>query len=225
MTIIMGQYNGDNYQLTRFYENEIPGYIFKAILQLVKNENVIIRGGLSYVLLFERENYILKDIDLLALNGNVDKLVTYFYSADIVYINKNTHGECVITAFWKNQDTYYKVDILMNSQIEGEETCFWRGNKCKTITKSFLWMDRMRKIAERKQRHHPKEKTLNHYLVAKYICEYMLSTKYLLNPEHSKFISSKIKEVKNSLVDLVEGKELNAFLRLNDFIINKSLGN
>ena len=65
MTIIMGQYNGDNYQLTRFYENEIPGYIFKAILQLVKNENVIIRGGLSYVLLFERENYILKDIDLL----------------------------------------------------------------------------------------------------------------------------------------------------------------
>lgn len=102
MTIIMGQYNGDNYQLTRFYENEIPGYIFKAIVQLVKNENVIIRGGLSYVLLFERENYILKDIDLLALNGNVDKLVPYFYSADIVYINKNTHGECVITAFWKN---------------------------------------------------------------------------------------------------------------------------
>lgn len=221
----MGQYNGDNYQLTRFYENEIPGYIFKAIVQLVKNENVIIRGGLSYVLLFERENYILKDIDLLALNGNVDKLVPYFYSADIVYINKNTHGECVITAFWKNQDTYYKVDILMNSQIEGEETCFWRGNKCKTITKSFLWMDRMRKIAERKQRHHSKEKTLNHYWVAKYICEYMLSTKYLLHPEHAKFISSKIKEVKNSLVDLVEEKELNAFLKLNDFIINKSLGN
>lgn len=53
----------------------------------------------------------------------------------------------------------------------------------------------------------------------------MLSTKYLLHPEHAKFISSKIKEVKNSLVDLVEEKELNAFLKLNDFIINKSLGN
>lgn len=87
MKIIKGQYTGENYPLTRFYENEIPDYIITMILQLTKIEDVIIRGGLSYVLLFGKTNYILKDIDLLGLNGNVEKLVPYFYSADVVYIN------------------------------------------------------------------------------------------------------------------------------------------
>lgn len=225
MKIIKGQYTGENYPLTRFYENEIPDYIITMILQLTKIEDVIIRGGLSYVLLFGKTNYILKDIDLLGLNGNVEKLVPYFYSADVVYINKNTHGECVLTGFWKKKDTYYKVDILMDCHIDGVEVCSWRENQCKTITKSFLWMDRLRKIAERHQRHHSKEKTLNHYCVANYICKCMVSENYLVYPKYAKFISTKIADIHNALIEVVDKKELDIFLDLNNFIISKALAN
>ena len=102
--VICGQYDSNNYSLKRFYEYEIPNVIREILLELSHKELAVFRGGLAFVILLKEKEYLLKDLDMIAYAENKDDILACLGDADVVYINKNTFGDTVITAFWKVDD-------------------------------------------------------------------------------------------------------------------------
>ena len=118
MKLIYGQYDEKNYPLKRYYANEIPPKIMKCIWKLSNTKNAIVRGGLAFIFLFNKNDYKLKDMDMLSFIDDEKVFIKILDEAEEIYINKNSFNEKVITAFWKSKNEYFKLDILMNEKIQ-----------------------------------------------------------------------------------------------------------
>ena len=97
--VIYGQYDSNFYPLKRFYEPEIPNRVRKVLLELSQKELAVFRGGLAFVFLLNEKEYLLKDLDMLGYAENKDDILACLGDSDVIYVNKNTFGDNVITAF------------------------------------------------------------------------------------------------------------------------------
>ena len=221
MKLIYGQYDEKKYPLKRYYANEIPPKIMKCIWKLSNTKNAIVRGGLAFIFLFKKNDYKLKDIDMLSSIDNEKVFIKILNEPEVIYINKNTFNEKVITVFWKSKNEYFKLDILMNQKINNITNCNWNNKEYFTIDVSFLWMNRMCKIAEKIQRKHNDQKTINHYEIVKYMCENMLNNNMKLNSEDITIVNQKLETVENTLNKIIGSEKTKEFIELNKKIINR----
>jgi len=200
--IVKGQYDCTAYPLKRYTITEIPMYIWKILLGTQEKSNAVIRGGLAYILLSSDMNYILKDIDLLCKESEAERIVENFsVSADVVYINKNTFQESVITAFFSDHHgTYYKIDILMLKEMLSLNTVKWNVYTLSVIGIVELWCDRVKKISQNKLRRHSREKTLNHINVLENITLAIRHRDDLVSPYSRK----ELYKVTNNAIEVVK---------------------
>ncbi|PWJ34687.1 hypothetical protein [Fibrobacter succinogenes] len=215
---VCGQYQADKRPLKKFYFKDAPLFLINTIQRLMQNRICVVRGGVAYVIICNDNTYMLKDVDLLAYSSNVEKIKSALSSADEVYLNKNTFGNPVLTAFWKVEAEYYKIDILLVSNLPKLQIRLFRGCYFKVVCASYLWANRISKIAEKKKRNHTDEKTINHYMVAKNLSIHLLKEglvvkKYLIE------VKRKRKYVKSVLESLIDKKELMNFLKLIDSVM------
>lgn len=200
--IIKGQYDCTAYPLKRYTITEIPMYIWKILLGTQEKSNAVIRGGLAYILLSNDMNYILKDIDLLCKESEAERIVENFsVSADVVYINKNTFQESVITAFFSDHyGTYYKIDILILKEMPSLNTVEWNVYTLSVIGIVELWCDRVKKISQNKLRRHSREKTLNHINVLENITLAIRHRDDLVSP----YSREELYKVTNNAIEVVK---------------------
>lgn len=219
--VIEGQYNGNSYPLARYVVSDIPKNIMTVINKISEDQLGIVRGGLAFVFMLNCSDYVLKDIDMVALVEDKNQLLEYVTGADEVYLNKNSFGSDVITAFWRENEAFYKLDILLCDKLPKSECHVWDSTTWNTVTASFLWMNRICKIAEKKQRHHNDEKTLNHYRVANAISDYLLNKNILLEQQHINTVISKIPEATEVLGQLISSKEIKLFFEKQMKLVSK----
>lgn len=221
MKLIYGQYEEKKYPLKNYYINEIPSKIMKCIWELSNTKNAIVRGGLAFIFLFNKKDYKLKDIDMLSFIDNEKFFIEILVEAEVIYVNKNSFNEKVITAFWKFQNEYFKLDILMNQKVEKIEKCNWNKKDFFTIDASFLWMNRMSKIAEKIQRKHNDQKTINHYETVKYMCKNILNNNIKLNKYDIILVEQKMEAIEDTLNKIIGSEKTKEFIELNKKIINR----
>lgn len=167
-------YKSEEYPLHVNTYNQLPDYVTKLLKDGCYQFDIIIRGGLAYVLHSKDFSYPLKDIDLAINKVHRDVVINYFNKEGYVgYLNQNRFGMEVITLFW-TVDTYFdKVDILLTEgdlpsvsmQIPGYSI------ECNVMSIMPLLKDRLKKIIERIKRGHDIDKTYKHVQVVKKICE------------------------------------------------------
>lgn len=131
--VITGQYSSDDYTLKRFFMNEIPNEIRKVIRNLIDEADCILRGGMAYVCITEDMGYQLKDIDLLGKSEKKELMLMLLGEADVVYLNKNSFAQDVISAFWREEDGYYKIDILLVEGLPEYSFCEYDGLDRKSV--------------------------------------------------------------------------------------------
>lgn len=182
------QYMSQRYPLARYYIQDIPLRIMQCIKTLNDNNIAIIRGGLSYIILTKDNSYMLKDIDLLGKNNSKDLIIENLYNADEIYVNKNNFNRTVITAFWKRNEDYFKIDVLLSDDTNDCDGIIDKETGYKTVTHGYLLRARIKKIAQRLERKHSVEKTINHYNVSKKLSIYMLENNIKLNDKDIEII-------------------------------------
>lgn len=222
--IIYGQYDSNKYQLKRFYINDVPSYILNIIKELSYKKLAIIRGGMSFIFLLSKNDYMLKDIDMIAYYKNQNDILKILSNnSEIIYVNKNSFGNTVITSFWKcsyfHLDEYYKLDILLTEDIIDYDECIWNGNKYYCITKQYLLTDRISKIREKFQRNHDDNKTKNHFYVSYYLSEYMIKNNYIIDKKYKDIIIEKLIGIDDILKNIVSDNEIDLFLNMQKQLI------
>lgn len=171
------QYQAENYPLQDFKIESIPDQILRSIMELSVGTGALIRGGLCYYLHTHDESYLLKDIDMIGLVSIQEQALNILHkSSKEIYINHNHAMKTVITAFWPNDNKFFKLDLLL---LEENPGCIEirRGDKnmmCAPL--DYILFDRLSKIAERDIRAHSIQKTLNHYKVVNKITDHMLQS-------------------------------------------------
>lgn len=210
--VIYGQYDSSIYPLKRFYEHEIPNEIRAILLELSQKELAAFRGGLAFVFLLNEKDYLLKDLDMIAYEKDKEDILAYLRDADIIYINKNSFDDTVITAFWKVNDEYFKLDILLCNEMPSVCEKHINGKKCYMVTASYVWRNRIEKIAEKEIRMHDDKKTLNHFKVARRLSQYLAEKKDVIHVEDCIVVKTKLIEVRKVLSKLVSISDLEQFM-------------
>jgi hypothetical protein len=210
--VIYGQYDSNNYPLKKFYENELPDGIREILFELSQKKLAVFRGGLAFVFLLNEKNYLLKDLDMIAYAERSNEIIGYLREADIVYINKNTFGDTVITAFWKTSDEYFKLDILLCTEMPSVCEKNIDGKQCYVVTASYVWRNRIEKIAEKEIRMHDDKKTLNHFNVVKKLSQYLQENNDDIHAEDCIVVKEKLPEVQAVLSKLILNAELEQFM-------------
>lgn len=170
-------YDSSKYPLQYFDFKSIPKGMINVIEKLDSKFNLIVRGGLSYIMITNDYSYILKDIDLAMMVADAEAIFEEIKNdANEIYYNKNTFGDDVLTLFWKNKDKYFKIDILLVQKMPNHIlTEFEFVNKCiKVMDAAELWYNRICKVAEKKLRGYSKDKTINHYKVIVRLSQFIL---------------------------------------------------
>ena len=212
--VIYGQYDSQNYPLKRFYYKELPQRINNVLLGLSYMELAVFRGGLAFVFLLNEHKYLLKDLDMLAHESKKESILDALREADIVYVNKNTFGNSVITAFWKDDTEYFKLDILLCSEFPSGCKKVSNGKKVNVVSASYIWRNRIEKIAEKEIRKHDDKKTLNHYKVASELSKYLLYHKDEILTADIEIVDSKLLDLDKVLSGLISKNDLDDFLQL-----------
>lgn len=212
--VIYGQYDANEYPLKRYYIAEIPNKIKDVLYELSFSRTAIVRGGLAYVLLLNESGYLLKDMDMLALNDDKDRVIEILSVADSVYVNKNTFGDTVVTAFWNENNQYYKLDVLLGDNLPDVYEKEMEDKYVRVVSPSYIWKNRIEKIAEKKKRNHDNNKTLNHYNVATKLSEYLIERKEEICNKDVDVVNLKLDEVENVLLNLITKEEVNDFIQL-----------
>lgn len=216
--LVHNYYDKNKYKLAYFEYKSIPECMLKIIEKLNNRFELILRGGISYILITEDYNYPLKDIDLAMKAEETEGIYEEISSdADDVYFNKNTFGDDVITLFWnsgKGPQTYFKIDILLLKKlpkyinIEFSPLC----KTVKVMDPADLWYNKLCKIAEKEVRGHNKDKTLNHLKTILAISRYLLKNKAwntdLFKEIGIEKLSSKISDSEAVLKELIPSEEL-----------------
>lgn len=221
MNLVYGQYEGKEYPLKRYYIDEIPTYISEAVHRLIKMPQIVVRGGLAYILLFERKDYCLKDLDFLSTWDGEREVIDCFGHADEVYVNRNTFGESVVTGFWRDNAAYYKLDVLMGQSIGSVEKLFWDNVECRVVSRSYLWANRMIKIAEKEKRRHTDDKTINHFQTAGFICDYMLRNRLEIEERYKLLISGRLEEIRAVLAGMLTPEQTGQFIEEAGRLLSK----
>lgn len=212
--VIYGQYDANAYPLKRFYEDELPDKIRELFFLLSHQQLAVFRGGLAFVFLLNEKKYLLKDIDMMAYSDNKDVLLDYLKCAEIVYVNKNTFGDSVITAFWKADDEYYKLDILLCNKMTSLCERIINGKSLYIVSASYLWRNRIEKIAEKNIRKHDNKKTLNHFYVAHKLSQYLIESRELIFEEDINVVIEKLSDLQLVLSKMITERELEQFMKL-----------
>lgn len=212
--VIYRQYDSRQYPLKRFYYGEIPSEIEDVLMQLCRSELAVFRGGLAFVYLLNKREYLLKDLDMLALEINMDDILAVLAGAEIVFVNKNTFGGSVVTAFWKAEKEYYKLDILLCRELPGLCRRVFDDKAVVAVSASYIWSNRIEKIAEKEIRNHDDGKTLNHYKVARELSAYLVEHKDEVYGLDARKVESKLNAARNVLSLLIEENELNHFIEI-----------
>lgn len=210
--MICGQYDAIKYPLKRFYEHELPNAIRETLLELAYKELAVFRGGLAFVFLLNEKDYLLKDLDMIAYADRKDAVLVCLKDADVIYINKNNFGDTVVTAFWKTNDEYFKLDILLCNEMPSICEMNIYGKRCYVVTASYVWKNRIEKIAEKEVRMHDDKKTLNHFKVAKKLSQYLIENKDAIYKEDIMAVKISLPEVQRVLSKLVETTDLQQFI-------------
>lgn len=217
--VFFSQYDDRDYPLKRYTIEDIPLHVLDSIYKINELNLATFRGGVSYILITNSFDYELKDIDMISNECNKEQLIAHLDSADAVYINKNTLGECVITAFWKSLNEYYKLDVLLSATPYTYETRKFNGRHITTLSASYIWSNRIVKISEKALRNHNDEKTINHFRVARSISCYLMDNKGEISENDIRMVMSRMNEVRDVLSKLVEVDELSEFMRLQEELI------
>jgi hypothetical protein len=223
--VITGQYSSDDYTLKRFFMNEIPNEIRKVIRNLIDEADCILRGGMAYVCITEDMGYQLKDIDLLGKSEKKELMLMLLGEADVVYLNKNSFAQDVISAFWREEDGYYKIDILLVEGLPEYSFCEYDGFLYKTVSAEYIWKNRIEKIVQRNIRKHSIDKTINHYRVAKNVSIYLLEKDfYKCDEQMLNEVSDMLFEVKSILHEIMDEKTIESFISIQETLIEKIRG-
>lgn len=212
--VIYGQYDSRQYPLKRYFYKEVPYYIEKVIMKLNSSELAVFRGGLAYIFLINKGDYLLKDLDMLALETNMNAIIDMLSEADIVFVNKNTFGDNVVTAFWKAKEDYYKLDILLCNELPTVCKFEYDNYERITVAASYIWRNRIEKIAEKELRKHDDKKTMNHYKVVRMLSEYLQKHKEEIYLTDAKIVEKKINSTEKVLRTLLNDDEVDEFIRI-----------
>lgn len=212
--VIYGQYDSNEYTLKRFYEYELPLNIKDVMLKLNQDKLAAFRGGLAFVYLLDERGYLLKDLDMVAYPHCLEKILEYLEDSDIVYVNKNTFGDSVITAFWRNLDDYYKLDILLCEEMPSLCEKNIDEKVLRIVAPSYLWRNRIEKIAEKETRKHDGKKTLNHFYVASELSQYLYKNRNELEEKDINIVRIKLHDAQNVLSKLLTKMEVEEFMKL-----------
>ena len=203
---ICGQYGEEKYRLKKYKYDEIPESIICTLKDLSNDLNCLLRGGLAYICISQDKRYILKDLDMLAHRSIMHDISEKLKDADIVYLNKNSFGNDVISAFWNGEDDYYKLDVLIVDELPEYEMHYLDDYEWKTVSTTFLLKNRLDKIAQKEIRHHSAEKTLNHYRVAKALM------KFLRHDELLDYDDCDVRQIENVLQNLMDEIDVCGFI-------------
>ena len=217
--VIYGQYDSNEYTLKRFYESQLPKTIRDVMMKLNQNNLAVFRGGLAFVYLLNEREYLLKDLDMIARTQSLKKILEYLVDSDIVYVNKNTFGDTVITAFWGNIDDYYKLDILLSEEMPCVYEKIIDGKVLHIVTPSYLWRNRIEKIAEKTIRKHDDKKTLNHYYVANALGKYLYKNRLELDENDVDAVRKKLYAVQEILSRLLPKMDVEEFVKLHSELV------
>lgn len=213
MNVVHGQYEEAAYPLARYPVGNIPAEVRDSMLRLLADERMQIRGGLAYILLSGDEQYMLKDLDMLSTDDDEQAVICHISDAEVVYVNRNSRGEKVVTAFWKGESGYFKLDVLMGHAPVAAEACLWNNVRCRTITRSYLVTNRICKIAEKERRRHSDAKTLNHYKVAQAVAQDMLARGQRISSGDRPLFVAKVEDASVVLRGLIGRDDAERFAR------------
>lgn len=213
------QYDSQQYPLKRFYCREIPREIEDVLMRLCHAELAVFRGGLAFVYLMNEREYLLKDLDMLALEVNTNNILMTLSGAETVFVNKNTFGDNVITAFWKSENEYYKLDILLCREMPDLCRKVFDDKEVTTVSASYIWRNRIEKIAEKEIRKHDDKKTLNHYKVVRTLSDYLTEHRDEIDESDARIVESKLNAVKIILSSLIEENYLKNFIRIQSILV------
>jgi len=151
---------------------------------------------------------------MFSLENNMDDILIVLAGAESVFVNKNTFGDSVITAFWKTENEYYKLDTLLCRELPSLSKRSFDGKELIVVSASYIWSNRIEKIAEKEIRNHDDKKTLNHYKVARTISNYLADHKEEVYEIDSKRVESKLEATQTVLSILIEEKDLKEFIKI-----------
>lgn len=221
-------YNHTNYPLQRYYYTDIPCSILEVIKKLNKEFELIVRGGLSYILITNDFSYELKDIDLAMKDIESEKIYhSIMNDADEIFFNKNTFGDNMLTLFWKKEEGYYKLDILLVDKMPNYITVEFEiaDTKIKVMSAVDLWFNRICKISEKTLRKHSNEKTLNHYKIVMCLAQFLLKADrigaFFINDFEIKKVQEKYSDSIVVLSELLTSSELAEYKNANYNLIKK----
>ena len=217
--VIWGQYASADYPLKHFFYNEIPEKIKNILMKLCESKLAVFRGGIAFVYLLSKTDYELKDLDMLATNDNCDAIIDVLKESDIVYVNKNSFGETVVTAFWKYDNEFFKLDVLINNELPRLTKIVYETNTIYTVSASYIWRNRIEKIAEKEKRCHDERKTKNHYCVAMAISNALKENRFEVLDEDARIVEKRLSEAECVLMDIVTESEVKEFVTLQRNIL------
>lgn len=218
--IIYGQYNATEFPLKHFCYREIPEHIGNQLFDLNRNRLAYFRGGLSYIFLTGNEEYQLKDFDMFSLAKNRNAIFDSLNDADVIFVNRNTFGETVVTAFWRVSTEFYKLDILLTKELLPLTEVDFKGRSILTVSVQYIWKNRLEKIAEKKIRNHDDKKTLNHYKVAFDLTDYIIRDKIDVSKRDIENIKTRRSEIESTLKLLIASEQLQEFMsRLDEVLV------
>jgi hypothetical protein len=166
--IKFSEYDSLSYPLYVNKLNDLPEYMIEFIMLLNDAFDIVIRGGMAYVAISKEHSYGLKDIDLAVAFEDKERLLSLLNKNGYKgYLNHNAFGKEVITIFWKCDERFNKVDILMVERLPDYRIKTLEGfnGKFKVMEPACLMIDRISKIAEWEKRNHNLEKTAKHIAV------------------------------------------------------------
>lgn len=170
-------YDKNLYPLQYFDIKSIPKCMINVIEKLNERFNLVVRGGLSYILITGDGSYPLKDIDLAMNILDTERILEEIKDdVDEIYYNKNTFGDDVLTLFWNKDDKYFKIDILLVHKMPNYIVIEYEFiNKEIKVTDAIeLLYNRICKVAEKELRKHSDAKTMNHYKVVVNTAQFLL---------------------------------------------------
>lgn len=170
-------YDRNAYPLKTFYYHTMPLKMVEALKHLQAHFDVVIRGGLAYVIASEDRLYPLRDIDLaLEMKQKEALLLEATSLCDEVYLNKNTFGDDVVTLFWAFGEEYYKLDILLVETLPTGRPVFIEifQAEFKIMDLTDIFYNRICKIAEKDLRNYTDEKVMRHFQVVSKLNQYFI---------------------------------------------------
>lgn len=220
-SVIWGQYTSADYPLKHFFYNEIPEKIKTVLKKLCESKLAVFRGGIAFVCLLNKTGYELKDLDMLSTNDNCDAVIDILKESDIVYVNKNSFEETVITAFWKDDKEFFKLDVLINNKLPKLTSIVWESNTIYSVSASYIWRNRLEKIAEKEIRCHDEKKTKNHYNVVMDISNHLSENRFKIFDEDAVVVEKILSEVEFVLMGVISKSEVIDFIALQRKILKR----